>query len=204
MEILSKILGGQARVKIMRLFLQNPKSSFENADIVKRCRVDADAVRREMRVLTSVGFVRRNSKGYVFSPSFKYRNEMENLLVSTEAVEKDEIVESFKKTGRIKLLLVSGVFIKDTDARVDILIVGDKIKKNKVDQEIKKIEAEIGTELSYAVFETSEFIYRVSMFDKLVRDILDFPHEVVMQAKDFNLGRSKVQEMPLESYPHSR
>jgi len=92
----------------------------------------------------------------------------------------------FKKVGRVKFLAVSGIFIKNKDSRVDLLIVGDKLKKNKIEEGVKKLEAEIGMELVYAVFETKEFVYRLSMYDKLVRDILDFPHEIVLQAKELS------------------
>jgi hypothetical protein len=60
------------------------------------------------------------------------------------------------------------------------------MKKSKVEEEIRKLEAEIGAELSYALFDTKEFSYRLNMYDKLVRDILDFPHEVVFQAKELS------------------
>ena len=45
---------------------------------------------------------------------------------------------------------------------------------------IRSIEAEIGKELRYASFETPDFRYRLGMYDKLVRDILDFPHKKVV------------------------
>ena len=67
-----------------------------------------------------------------------------------------------------------------------MLIVGDKMKRSKIEEEVRKLEAEIGTELVYAVFDTKEFIYRLDMYDKLVRDILDFPHEVIFQAKELS------------------
>jgi len=38
-------------------------------------------------------------------------------------------------------------------------------------------ESEIGKELTYAFLETPEFQYRLEMRDKFVRDILDYPHE---------------------------
>jgi hypothetical protein len=60
------------------------------------------------------------------------------------------------------------------------------MKKSKIEEEIKKLEAEIGTELVYAIFDTKEFIYRLNMYDKLVRDILDFPHEIILQAKELS------------------
>jgi predicted nucleotidyltransferase len=82
--------------------------------------------------------------------------------------------------------LISGIFIKNKDSRVDILVVGDRLRKSRVEEEVKKLEAEIGTELIYAVFETKEFNYRLSMYDKLIRDILDFPHEVIFKAKELS------------------
>ena len=36
------------------------------------------------------------------------------------------------------------------------------------------------------LFETKEFIYRLNMYDKLVRDIIDYPHEVILQAKELS------------------
>ena len=69
---------------------------------------------------------------------------------------------------------------------MDLLIVGDKLKRGKIEEGIKKIEAEIGIELVYAVFETKEFIYRLNMYDKLVRDVLDYPHQVILQAKELS------------------
>jgi hypothetical protein len=42
------------------------------------------------------------------------------------------------------------------------------------------MEAEIGKELRYAYFSTDEFRYRLSMYDKLIRDILDYPHRVLL------------------------
>ncbi len=186
MEILGKILGSPARVKIMRMFLQNPKTSFTNQEISKRCRVGADATRRELRMLSSVDFVKKTAKGSIFNPMFKYAVPLEILLVNSDIVDKPYIASVFKKAGKVKLLIVSGIFIKNKDTRVDLLIVGDRMKKGRIQEEIHKLEAEIGAELSYAVFETKEFLYRLNMFDKLVRDILDYPHEVVLESKELS------------------
>jgi hypothetical protein len=186
MEILEKILNSGARVKIMRLFLLNKDKCFKNQDIVKRSRVSAGTVRRELRLLSSVGFIKKHNLDWQFVPSFKYAIEFEKLLISSDTVNKEEITNSLKKTGKIKLLLISGIFIKDSDSRVDMLIVGDGVKKGRVEEEIRKLEAEIGTELVYAMFDTKEFLYRLNMYDKLVRDILDFPNEILLQTKELS------------------
>src|SRR3989344_4264077 len=182
MEILGKILGNGARVKIMRLFLLNRSKGFKNKDIVKRSRISPDAVRRELRLLASVNFIKRRSLAsldWYFNPLFKYGEEFKDLLLSSDTLNKQVILNNFKKVGRVKLIIVSGIFLKNDDSRVDLLIVGDKMKRGKIEKGVHKLEAEIGVELIYAIFDTKEFIYRLNMYDKLVRDILDYPHEVL-------------------------
>ena len=186
MEILEKILGNSARVKIMRLFLLNRSKGFTSKDIVKRSRVGRDIVRRELRLLSIVGFIKKRNVSWYFNSAFKYGGEFEDLLVRSDSLNKETILDNFKKVGRVKLVIASGLFIKNEDSRVDLLIVGDKMKRGKIEEGIRKLEAEIGTELVYAVFETKEFLYRLNMYDKLVRDILDYPHEVLLQTKELS------------------
>ena len=186
MEILGKMLGSGARVKIMRLFLLNKNKGFLSKDIARRSRVNIDLVRRELKLLQSIGFIKKRLNDFIFNYGFKYAGEIEGLLVTAESLSKEAILDNFKKIGRVKLFVISGIFIKNKDSRVDLLIVGNKMKKGQIEEGIRRLEAEIGTELSYAVFETKEFIYRLNMYDKLIRDILDFPHEVVLQAKELS------------------
>ncbi|MFH1201216.1 MAG: hypothetical protein V1484_02755 [bacterium] len=189
MEILGKMLGSSARVKIMRLFLLNKSKGFVTKDVVKRSRVTPLVVRRELKLLSSVNFVKKRSAAFpewYFNSLFKYGEEFKDLLLNSDTLSKQTILNNFKKVGRVKLIIISGIFIKNHDSRVDLLIVGDKMKRKKIEEGIKKIEAEIGIELVYAVFETKEFIYRLNMYDKLVRDILDYPHEVVLQVKELS------------------
>ncbi len=190
METLGKLLGNPARVKIMRLFLLNRTTGFKNKDVVTRSRINAGAARKEITLLSSVGFIKKgikkNSSEWFFNGSFKYAKEFEDLLIGSQSLNTAKVIDNFKSVGgKVKLLVVSGIFIKNDNSRVDLLIVGDKMKRGKIDEGVKKLEAEIGTELTYAVFDSKEFTYRLSMYDKLVRDILDFPHEVVIQGKGF-------------------
>lgn len=186
MEILGKLLGSPARIKIMRLFLLNKGKIFDIKEIEKRSLVKAPAIRKELKLLSSVDFIKKRQAGYYFNSTFKYEKEFESLLVSSDSLNTDTIPLLFKKVGKIKLLLVSGVFIKNKDSRIDLLIVGDKMRRSKIEEGVKKLEAEIGIEITYAIFEYKEFIYRLSMYDKLVRDILDFPHKIIIQAKDLS------------------
>ena len=187
MEILSKILGSSAKVKLMRLFLLNPTKGFANKEIVRRSRVSSGLINKELKLLASIDFIKKHANGeWFFNSSFKYFTEVENLLINSDSLDKKTISETFKKVGKVKLLIVSGIFIKNKDSRVDLLIVGDKMKRGKIEEGIRKLEAEIGSELVYAIFDSKEFNYRMNMYDKLVRDIVDFPHEVIFQTKELS------------------
>jgi hypothetical protein len=173
----------------MRLFLLNRGKGFKSKDVVTRSRVSSDVVRREIKLLSSINFIKRRSKtslDWYFNSFFKYAGEFEELLVRSDTLNRQKLMDNFKNVGYVKLLVVSGVFIKNDDSRVDLLIVGDKLNRSYIEKGVKKLEAEIGVELVYAIFNTKEFIYRLSMYDKLVRDILDYPHEVLLQAKELS------------------
>lgn len=190
MEILSKLFGSQAKVRIMRLFLMNRDSVFGIDDIVSRSRVSKSNVRKELNALSSMGFIkskiinRENSRGtkkkisgFYLNTYFRYLESIRDVLVDPSLLVEDELKDRFKQIGKIKLMISSGVFIGDRESRVDLLIVGDKLKKNIIQQVIKNLEAEIGKELDYVVFDSTEFKYRLDMYDKLVCDVIDLPHE---------------------------
>ncbi len=190
METLAKLFGGQARIKIMRLFILNPEQLFEMDEIVGRSRVQRAGARRELTHLLGMGFIKsklvtkegaRGGKkkvpGWALNTNFAYLSQIRDLLIDPNLLLQEDLVQRFKPVGKIKLLIISGVFIGADQSRVDIMIVGDKLKKNTVQQVVKGLEAEIGKELNYVLFDSPEFIYRLSMYDKLVCDILDFPHQ---------------------------
>ncbi|MFZ1019696.1 MAG: hypothetical protein WAN61_01735 [Minisyncoccia bacterium] len=189
MEILGKILGNSARVKIMRLFLLNRGKGFSAKEIIKRTRANGNLAQKELHLLASVNFIKRRGSvpsEWIFNSAFKYGGEFEDLLVRSDTLNKEKILDNFKNAGRVKLLIISGIFIKNDDSRVDLLIVGDKMKRGKIEEGIRKLEAEIGAELVYAIFDTKEFLYRLNMYDKLVRDILDYPHEILLQTRELS------------------
>lgn len=192
METLAKLFGGHARIKIMRLFLLND-TSFDLDEIISRSRVTKSHVRAEIKALMAMGFIKQKtalkegSRGtkkkvivWYLNPSFQYIDYVRNLLTDPDLLLQEDLPQRFKPIGKIKLMLVAGVFIGDNKSRVDVFIVGDKLKRNILQQVIKGLEADIGKELNYVVFDTEEFKYRLDMYDKLVCDSIDLPHEKII------------------------
>ncbi len=204
METLAKLFGGQARIKIMRLFLLNPEQLFEIEEVISRSRVMKPGARRELSHLLAMGFIKskfitkegaRGAKkkvpGWMLNQNFSYLSQIKDLLVDPNLLLQEDIIHRFRPIGKIKFLVVSGVFIGAEQSRVDVMIVGDKLKKNVLQQVLKSLEAEIGKELNYVLFDSAEFIYRLSMYDKLVCDILDFPHQKLIDNPQLSTYISK-------------
>ncbi len=198
MDTLGKIFGSNARVKILRLFLLNSLEVYDIATISLKTKVGMSETRREVQGLKKAGILNDKSfikeippkrgarkttptkkrlQGFQLKANFPLLIPLKNLLVSETPLNRDEIMKRLKGVGKIKFLALSGIFLDDTDSRVDLLIVGDGLKKRAIESALKSIEAEVGKELSYAALETPEFLYRVSVYDKFVRDILDFRHD---------------------------
>jgi hypothetical protein len=193
METLAKLFGGQARVKIMRLFLLNNNNTFEMEEVASRSRVLKSNARKEINALFAMRFIKQKmvvhegSRGakkkvsaWHLDSSFPYIDSIRDLLVDPSLLLREDLPIRFKQVGKIKLMIVSGIFIGSDKSRVDILVVGDKLKKNIIQQIIKGLESEIGKELDYVVLDSEEFKYRIEMYDKLVCDIIDLPHETLI------------------------
>ena len=91
-----------------------------------------------------------------------------------------------RSAGVIKLIVVAGVFMDDWEGRLDVLIVGDRIKEKPLRARMRGLESEIGRELRYAMLPSDDFLYRLNMNDKLVRDVLDYPHRIMLDR--LNIG----------------
>ncbi len=188
METLGKLFGSETKVKIMRLFLFNPDRIFDVKTISERVDEHSSKVRRELNILEKIDFIKRrvgtkNNKqinGFVMNSNFSYLSPLQNFLINIEPLQPKELIKKITKLGSIKLIIVAGVFIQDSESRVDIFIVGDGIKKSNLDKLMSDLESEIGKELKFAYFTTDDFKYRLSMFDKLTRDILDYPHKKIL------------------------
>jgi len=199
MGILEKLFGSHAFVKMLKLFYLNSEQVFPPQEVAKRTHTKQDVARRELRLLLSIGLIRKakqvveeaheeNDKkpkkitisGYMLDSSFQLLNELRDLVLTVAPLSKQELTNRLRNVGRIKLAVLSGIFIKRGDSRIDMLIVGDSLKKGQLDMTLRSIESEVGKELSYAILETSDFKYRLGMNDKFVRDVFDYPHEVII------------------------
>lgn len=197
MDLISKLFGNESRVKLMRFLLLNDTKFYTLGELEKKTGVLKRSLQKEIEHLTKSGLVkikktvekpvaRVKSKKKIHNLAVSLRNDfkhlvpLKNLFVATTPLSTDLILKRISQTGRVKLVVTSGIFMETPESRLDLLIVGDRLDKKLIDRVMRSFEMTLGRDLRYAHLETSDFNYRLSIFDRLVRDVLDYPHQKIL------------------------
>lgn len=192
MDPLVKLFESAGKVKLIKLFLMHPGVSFSFEEISNKTRIPKPSCRRELLKLVSSTVVSKKDSKKIFTKNGKkttktetsfslnlncsYKDGLYMIMGDSSSMDVESLPERFKNSGKIDLFVASGFFTGVNDARVDLLFAGKNLKRNNIEKTIAILESEIGKELTYALFETEDFLYRAHMYDKLVRDIVDFRH----------------------------
>jgi hypothetical protein len=91
-----------------------------------------------------------------------------------------DIIENLKKAGSLRAVILSGIFTGSMESKVDLIVVADRLEERALRNAIHTIEAELGRELRYASFLTPDFRYRLGVYDRLIRDVMDYSHRTVL------------------------
>lgn len=193
-KILGKLFESAPKAKILTLFFRNPDSVFSFEEAGKHTRLKNRYVKKEIMQLYKLKILEKKSrieiisgknkrkkskKTPVFSanPEFQLYKELRELFMKTAAASSKKLLTDILHLGKVKLAIVSGFFINHPISRVDLLIVGDNLDRRRLKNFLSRLESETGKTLSYSVMNSDEFRYRINMFDRFLRDILEFPHQ---------------------------
>lgn len=189
MDNLAKLFGSQQKIRLMRLFLMHMDTAFSVDELKTKTKIrvatlkkdlvwliNASVVKKQNRVTKTPRGAKKVTAVYMLNPKCSFKAELYSIVAPKGDTIISTLQSRFKKTGKIDLLVASGFFMHHDDARIDLLIVGKNLKKQKIEATIGSLETEIGKELLYAFFDTQDFLYRAHMYDKLIRDVIDFSH----------------------------
>jgi hypothetical protein len=185
MEPLAKIFGSPARLKMLRLFMFNQNVGFSLADIASRSKLTPDAVRHELVELVASGLLRkkgaRTAARYQVNPRFEHLGALDRFIRETTSVRPQDILVSLRRAGTLRLVVLSGLFTGVIEPQIDLLVAGDNIEERTLASAVRSLEAELGREIRYASFPTSDFRYRRGVYDRLLRDVFDYPHRILLE-----------------------
>lgn len=205
---MEKFLESVPKARVLRLLLQNPQRLFPLPEIAKKTRVSHAAAKRELRRFLEMGVAiekrgvnagvslpaseieeppksakRARAKSvisYGIHPSFGALEELRRFIAKTSGVSEKTVLQKIKALGKMKLVLIAGALIHQESSRTDLLVVGNQIPKNRLNEFLNEMELDIGKPLHYTVMSEEEFSYRRNMYDRFLRDVLESPHRILV------------------------
>ena len=193
-DSLAILFGNQARVKLLRFFLFNPTQEFSFDDISRRAKLVRRTARTEINALERAEVIKKiimyvphktkNTKvrvqGFTLNDKFPQLASLQTFLFETAPINGTTVLKHMRKVGPLDFVACTGVFVREFDRRLDLIVAMKKLNEGKIEVAIRALEAELGIEIRYATFTREDILYRVGMHDKLTRDVFDYPHQVLI------------------------
>lgn len=191
---LAILFGSPSRVKLLRFFLFNPSKEYTFEDLSRRARLVRRTARTEFNSLERAGIIKKKQSFienpttgkkvratvYTLDTDFPELNALQKFLFETAPINAPTLLKYLKPAGQLEFLVISGVFVREFEHRLDVMLAMKKLDEAKVETAIRGLEAELGLEIRFAAFTSSDLMYRIGMYDKLIRDVFDYTHEVVL------------------------
>lgn len=194
LDSLSILFGSTARVKLLRFFLFNPHVEFSFEDISRRAKLVRRTARTEINALLRAGVLKQKQmsaesptskrkvkvQGYTLNENFPQLESLQKFFFETAPINGKTLLAHLKKAGTLDVVIAAGVFARNFDARLDVLVGMKQLNESKIETAIRSLESELGIEVRYAAMNTEDLMYRVGMYDKLTRDVFDYPHQILI------------------------
>lgn len=183
-DAMAKLFGSAERLRLLRLFFFNPRHLFTSEEVARRTKMSPRTAAHEMRSLADAGVLRfmETSKNprlrYTVDEKFRFFGTLREMLLDAPLRSMD-VYKRVRGLGSVKFIGLGGIFVGDFDGHLDILVVGDRIDERRLKNIMRELESDIGRELRFAALHTPDFLYRLTVSDRFIRDFVDFPHRIL-------------------------
>jgi hypothetical protein len=162
----------------------NDKYEYSLQDIIRKNKMSSIQTSRELHRFEKMKMVlvrmKKGKRYYATNTDFIFYPELKNLVVKSNTMPECRSLSRIKSLGKVKLALISGVFLNYPKGRADLLVVGDEMSRAKVKHLLESLEAEVGKEINYSLMGSDEFKYRTDMLDKFIMEFLEGPYEEII------------------------
>jgi hypothetical protein len=183
-EIFSQLFESRVKARLIKFFMLNDKHEYSAQEVVQKNKMSSVQTLRELhrfeKMKMVIGRMRKGKKFYQTNLDFIFYPELKNLVVKSNTLPECRSLSQVKNLGKVKLALISGVFLNHPKGRADLLVVGDEMSRAKLKHLLENLEAEVGKEINYSVLTSEEFKYRTDMLDKFIMEFLEGPYEEII------------------------
>lgn len=183
---LEQIFGSRIRVRLLKLFLEQPDQKFYVREITRCTRSHIHSVRRELSNLCRVGLIHvyenpgkgnpvhsgLQRKFYEVNPACLIFGELRALVRKGQLFLQEDMARQLKEIGSVKYLALTGFFVDLQGFPTDVFIVG-RVNRKKCARLMEEFEDEFGRTINYTVLTPQEFKERKEMTDRFLYNFFE-------------------------------
>lgn len=189
---ISRLFASPTRIKFLKFFVAQPDLRATAHEAAAVIGVSHKGGEKELRSLARAGVLsaRSSAKGTVFS-LHKSHELVPPLAAFLETVTKPServLADMFRTTRGVVGVVATGTLVNEPRSALDLLIIAKS--KNRYDhgiaKAVKKVERLVATPLTYAILEVKEYEGRLEARDRLLRDVFEFTHSILIGKHRFD------------------
>jgi len=195
--MLEQLFGSKTRVRLLRLFLNDPKGAYFVRQLTRKIEAQINAVRNELDNLLVMGIVvatntpkgvdgvvdtkqsAQQRKYYRLNTDALLYPELRALFFKSRVLIEKDFIKRMTQNSTISYMALTGFFVGQEGAPTDLFIVG-RVNHGQCAALIKSFERDLGRELNYTIMTPQEYKYRRDVTDKFLYSILESEKIVVV------------------------
>ena len=190
--MLEKLLGSEARVKILNLFLLNAGSEYYLREIAQRTGLAVRSVQRTAKDLTDIGILHRERRGN--SVYFRLNGgnpivpDLKAIFLKTIGLG-DQVRERLTGESKIDAAFIYGSVAKGDETAtsdIDLAMIGD-LPPQTLTGLLEDLERVTGRDVNATVFTRAEWKARIESGEHFVTTLLREP-KIMLLGLDAELG----------------
>lgn len=177
--VLKALFSSQTRVKLLSTFLLHPEEEYFIRELTRLLNEQINSIRRELENLRRIGLVKARHKNrkkyYKVDTEFSLYGDLRSLFAKSVQGE-SPLIAQLKTLPGVRMILLAGSFC-GTESKVDLLLVGD-VKKELLEALLSQDPQY--KQVKYSIFPEADFLYRLSLKDRFVQEILNDPRHLLV------------------------
>jgi hypothetical protein len=181
---IARLLGNPLRVRILKFFVFQGDDRFTSVRVASTMGGGRRRAEKEMRTLVRLGVLtaRRHEKEmtYTLNRAYPMLSILQSFIESATLPSDQELIGAFQGVRGLSLVVAAGILANESRGSVDFLVVTHRPRDPKVVAAVRRAERLTALPLRYAVLTPREYSERLTTRDRLLRDILEFNHRVLL------------------------
>lgn len=181
----ASLFASPLRLRVLTFFVRQEGAWASAEQVAGVLASPKQAVSRELAVLARFGMLRTRRAARTTSYSVNERAPLylplREFAASALTPDRKDIARAFAGVRGVTLVVVSGLLTNEPKSPIEVLVVSRRPDVKSIERAIKKIEALAALPMRYAVLEAGEYAERRQAYDRLLRDVFEYRHEVILE-----------------------